>query len=202
MASANSKSFTPQAFSTPILSKLSEDNFLTWRQQANSTIRGYRLKKHILGAIHVPPQYESAEAKAKGLVSSEYKDFDQQDNLLKSWLLESMEPQFKERMVGYEWCHQIWSNLETYFASQTKARVKQLKIQLRATKKSTTIHQYLIEIKKIVDTLAAIGSPLDTAEHIDAIFDRLLEEYDPFITSVLTRTDEYTVEQMEALLMA
>nr|KYP45414.1 Retrovirus-related Pol polyprotein from transposon TNT 1-94 [Cajanus cajan] len=113
-----------------------------------------------------------------------------------------MEPQFKVRMVGYEWCHQIWSNLETYFVSQTKARVKQLKIQLRATKKSTTIHQYLLEIKKIVDTLAAIGSPLDIAEHIDAIFDGLPEDYDPFTTSVLTRTDEYTVEQIEALPMA
>nr|KYP39294.1 Copia protein [Cajanus cajan] len=59
MASATPKSFIPQALSTPISSKLSEDNFLTWRQQADSTIRGYHLKKHILGAIHVPPQHES-----------------------------------------------------------------------------------------------------------------------------------------------
>nr|KYP44225.1 hypothetical protein KK1_034289 [Cajanus cajan] len=113
-----------------------------------------------------------------------------------------MEPQFKVRMVGYEWCHQMWRNLETYFASQTKARVKQLKIQLRGIKKTTAINQYLLEIKKIVDTLAAIGSPLDTTEHIDAIFDGLPEEYDPFVTSVLTRTEDYTVEQIEALLMA
>nr|KYP36114.1 hypothetical protein KK1_042792 [Cajanus cajan] len=140
MASANPKQFIPQAFSTPISSKLNEDNFLIWRQQADSTIRGYCLKKHIIGAIHVPPQYESAEAKAKGVLNSKYEDFDQQDTLLKSWLLESMEPQFKVRMVGYEWCHQIWSNLETYFGSQIKTHVKQLKIQLRATNKSTTIN--------------------------------------------------------------
>nr|KYP49182.1 hypothetical protein KK1_029117 [Cajanus cajan] len=49
-----------------------------------------------------------------------------------------------------------------------------------------TINQYLLEIKKIVDTLAAIGSPLNTVEHIDAIFDGLPKEYDPFITFVLT----------------
>nr|KYP53212.1 Retrovirus-related Pol polyprotein from transposon TNT 1-94 [Cajanus cajan] len=61
---------------------------------------------------------------------------------------------------------------------------------------------YLLEIKKIVNNLAAIGSPLNTAEHIDAIFDGLSEEYDPFITSVLTRTEEYSVEQIESLLMA
>lgn len=113
-----------------------------------------------------------------------------------------MEPQFKVCMVGYEWCYQIWSNLETYFTSQTKARVKQLKIQLRTTKKTTALNQYLLEIKKLVDTLAAIGSPLHTSEHIDAIFDGLPEEYDPFITSVLTRTEDYSVEQIEALLMA
>nr|KYP72474.1 hypothetical protein KK1_005063 [Cajanus cajan] len=96
----------------------------------------------------------------------------------------------------------MWRNLETYFASQTKARVMQLKIQLREIKKSTTINHYLLEIKKIVDTLAVIGSPLDTTEHIDAIFDGLPEEYDPFITSVLTRTEDYTIVKIEALLMA
>nr|KYP56410.1 hypothetical protein KK1_002649 [Cajanus cajan] len=122
--------------------------------------------------------------------------------MFKSWLLESMEPEFKVKMVGYEWCHQIWNNLETYFVSQTKARVKQLKIQLRGIKKSTTINQYLLEIKKIVNTLAAIGPALNTVEHIDAILDGLSEEYDPFITFVLTRTEEYSVEQIEALLMA
>nr|KYP53125.1 hypothetical protein KK1_024947 [Cajanus cajan] len=193
MASAPNKQFIPQAFSNPISSKLSEDNFLTWRQQAESTIRGYRLKKHILGARHVPAQHKTDEDKAKGVLSPEYEDFDQQDNLLKSWLLESMESQFKVKMVGYEWCHQIWNNLEIYFASQTKACVKQLKIQLRGIKKTITINQYLLEIKKIVNNLAAIGSSLNMAEHI--------EEYDPVITSVLTRTEEYSVKQIESLLM-
>nr|KYP39759.1 hypothetical protein KK1_038920 [Cajanus cajan] len=201
MASATTKQFIPQAFSTPISSKLSEDNFLTWRQQAESTIRGYCLKKHILGAIHVPSQYNTEDDKAKGVPSSEYEDFDQQDNLLKSWLLKGMKLQFKVRMVGYEWCHQILSNIETYFASLTKARVKQLKIQLRGIKKSMAINQYLLEINKIVNTLVAIRSPLNTIEHIDAIFDGFPEEYDPFITSIFKRTEEYSIEKIEALLI-
>nr|KYP36158.1 hypothetical protein KK1_042747 [Cajanus cajan] len=190
MASAPKKLFIPQTFSSPISSKLSDDNFLMWRQQVESTIRGYRLQKHILGETHVPPRYKTDEEEAKWVLSAEYENFYQQDNLLKSWLLESMEPQFKVRMVGYEWCHQMWRNLETYFASQTKAHVKQLKIQLRGIKKTIAINQYLLEIKKIVDTLAVIGSPLDTTEHIDTIFDGLPEEYDPFVTSVLTRTED------------
>jgi histone deacetylase 1/2 len=69
-------------------------------------------------------------------------------------------------------------------------------------KKTTTINLYLLKIKKIVDTLAAIGSPMDTEAHIDAIFDGLPEEYDGFVTSVLSRSEQYSVSQIESLLMA
>ena len=69
-------------------------------------------------------------------------------------------------------------------------------------KKTTAINLYLLEIKRIVDTLAAIGSPMDTEAHIDAIFDGLPEEYDGFVTSVLSRSEQYSVSQIESLLMA
>nr|KYP44273.1 hypothetical protein KK1_034237 [Cajanus cajan] len=82
-----------------------------------------------------------------------------------------------------------------------KARVKQLKIQFCSVKKSGSIAEYLIQVKQIIETLAAIGSPLLIEDHIDAIFDGLGEEYDGFITSCISHTEAYTIVVIEALLM-
>jgi len=43
--------------------------------------------------------------------------------------------------------------------------------------------------KKIIATLAVVGSPISTEDHIDTIFDGLPKEYDGFITYVILRTD-------------
>jgi len=69
-------------------------------------------------------------------------------------------------------------------------------------KRERSISVYLQDIKKSVDSLAAVGSPISIEEHIEIILDGLPEEYNAFITSVTSRTDSYTVEEVEALLLA
>nr|KYP35620.1 hypothetical protein KK1_043331 [Cajanus cajan] len=152
-------------------------------QHAEATIKGFRLQRHIDGATSIPEKFLTTDDERKGSVNTAFKNYEQQDNLLKSWLLESMDSQFKIRMVGCVWSHQIWHALKVYFASQMRARVKQLKIQLRNIKKTGSIAEYLVQVKQIVETLAAIGAPLSVEDHIDAIFDGLDEDYDGFITS-------------------
>nr|KYP70959.1 hypothetical protein KK1_010201 [Cajanus cajan] len=124
MASATSTIFVPQTFSSTISCKLRNDNYLTWMHHAKATIKGFQLKKHILGISMIPREYLSKEDQAKGIVNPEYENFEQQDNLLKSWLLESMEAKFKVYAVGCEWRYQIWDILKTYFTSHTRARIK------------------------------------------------------------------------------
>lgn len=76
-----------------------------------------------------------------------------------------MEAKFKIRMVGCEWSYQIWETFYTYFNSQTRAQIKQL--------------------KKVVDTLAAIGAPLRIDEHFNGIVDGLPDEYGGFVTCIV-----------------
>jgi hypothetical protein len=80
-------------------------------------------------------------------VNPNFENFEQQDTLLKSWLLESMDSQFKIWVVGCDWCYQIWEILKTYFASQKKSHVKQIKIQLCNMEKQGSITEYLVQIK-------------------------------------------------------
>lgn len=106
-------------------------------------------------------------------------------------------------MVGSEHAYEVWDKLEVFFASRTKAKVKQFKTQLRTLKKGTLkMNEFLLKIKKTVDCLFSVGSPVSTADHIEAILEGLPPEYNAFIVSVTSRSDPYTVTEIESLLVA
>lgn len=187
----------------PVSIKLADDNYLPWRQQAMATIRGYKLQGFISGAPVIPPKFLSAADEASGTLNEAFLQWDQQDQLLMSWLLASMSDGMLVRMVGCDYSFQIWEKLEVFFASQTKAKVNQLQTQLRSLKKGTMIaSDYLLKVKRIVDSLSAVGSPISVSDHIDAILDGLSEDYNGFVVSITSRTDPYSVNEIEHLLMA
>ena len=64
------------------------------------------------------------------------------------------------------------------------------------------MNNFLTGIKKVTNQLAVIGSEASTTAYIEAIFDGLPGEYNPFITSLLSRIDLYTVDEMESLLLS
>lgn len=187
----------------PVSIKLDDTNYLPWRQQAMATIKGYKLQSYLLGARVIPPQFLSATDEAQGKFNEAFLNWEQQDQLLLSWLLSSMSDSMLVRMVGCEHSFQVWSVLELFFASQTKAKINQLKTQLRNIKKgSLSATEYLLKVKKIVDSLSSVGAPLSESDHIDAILEGLPEDYNGFIVSLTSRTDPYTVNQVESLLTA
>ena len=105
-------------------------------------------------------------------------------------------------MVGCVFTYQIWEKVEKIFAFQTRAKVRQLKTQLKSIKKTSSMNSYLLEIKKTVDQLIAMGAPVGTEEHIESILDGLPSNYSPLVTSIISRLDPYSIEEMEALLLA
>jgi len=79
--------------------------------------------------------------------------------------------------------------------------VKKFRLLLKTPKNDKSITTYVTNIKKIVDSLAAVGSPITTADHVDAILDGLSAQYDGFVTSILSCQYPYTVDDLEALLL-
>ena len=129
--------FTPKVFSNPIVDKLDEEGFLPWQQLALATTKGQNLEDH-LDVEKVPARLSTKVDEASGVESQTYKEWTQQDYSLMSWLLSSMDISFKNRMVGCNFADEIWQRIEVYFASQTRAKVKQLQTQLKAIKKQGT----------------------------------------------------------------
>lgn len=58
--------------------------------------------------------------------------------------------------------------------------------------------EYLLEIKKSVDALALIGSPISNHNHVESILDRLASNYESFITSLLLKSKVYSNTKLEA----
>lgn len=86
-----------------------------WKQQVDSTIRGYKLQKYILGAHAVPRKFNSPEDEASKSFSEEYLAWVQQDQLLMYGLLSSMTKPILTRMVGCNHSYEIWGKNRNTF---------------------------------------------------------------------------------------
>ena len=166
----------------PVSFKLDDENFLTWRHQDLATIKAHKLKHHLV-AEKMSKQFCTPEDDNK---SEEFLNWEQQDQHPISWLLASMTPPFANRMVGCDYAFQIWAKVEKHFASQTRAKVCQLRTQLKAMKKDGSASKFLLKVKKITDSLADIGAPISVEEHIEVILDGLGREYAAFIISIVS----------------
>ena len=118
--------FTPKVFSNPITNKLDEENFLPWQQLALVSIKGQNLEDHI-DQYKILERYASKDDEASSTESQQYKELGQQDYSLISWQLSYMDASFKNRMVGCSFAYEIWDCITVFFASQTRAKIKQLK---------------------------------------------------------------------------
>ncbi|KAL6316371.1 hypothetical protein AAG906_018074 [Vitis piasezkii] len=129
----------------------------------------------------LPSKFLSPSDEHHHLVNPKFQDREQHDQLIMSWILASISDALLTYMVNCD----------------TSA-------QLHNTKKGDlSISDYLLKIRNIVDHLVLVGHNLSTiGDHIDAVFERLPQEYETFIISVNSRIDPYIVEEIETLLLA
>ena len=62
--------------------------------------------------------------------------------------------------------------------------------------------EYLLEIKSTIDALISIDASVIDYDHMEAILNGLIEEYGPFMTTVISRVEPISVGEIKALLMA
>ncbi|KAF0925752.1 hypothetical protein E2562_017309 [Oryza meyeriana var. granulata] len=75
----------------------------------------------------------------------------------------------------------------------------QIRMQLSMIqKKDLSIVDYFRKIKRLADTLAAIGKWLEDEELIAYMLRGLGSDYDSLVTSITTRTDAYSISDVYA----
>uniref|UniRef100_A0A803Q5R4 Retrotransposon Copia-like N-terminal domain-containing protein n=1 Tax=Cannabis sativa TaxID=3483 RepID=A0A803Q5R4_CANSA len=106
----------PVSFNQSLSIKLNEHNFLPWKHQVLASIKGNRLQ-NFFDPNRAPPQFLTAADQRVNNVNPEYEDWEQQDNLLVSWLLSSMSEKTTNRMIECETTAQIWEQLTDYYTA-------------------------------------------------------------------------------------
>ena len=176
----------PVNFNHSLSVKLDSRNFLIWKQQIISAIQGYGLQKFVFSNNEVPIQFITREDARFGKATKEFLEWEQQDQLLLSWLLSFVSASILPRLVGCDTFFLLQGGLEQYFTSQTRAKAKQFKTQLQHTKKEgSTIDEQLAKIKVCVYSLAFVGVSLSTKDHVDSILDGLPSDYESWLPQSL-----------------
>ncbi|KAG6754633.1 hypothetical protein POTOM_040425 [Populus tomentosa] len=85
-----------------------------------------------------------------------------------------------------------WNALEKTFSSSSRARIMQLRLELQSVKKgSLSMIDYIIKVKRAVDSLAAIGEPVFEQDQVMNLLGGLGSDYNapimplPLITEVV-----------------
>ena len=86
-------------FQTPISLKLTDENFLVWKQQVSATLRGLQLM-HFLDGTVVPSEFLNQNN--RNVANPAFCTYQQQDQLLVAWLLASMSSPLLTKMVGLD----------------------------------------------------------------------------------------------------
>ncbi|MED6122820.1 Homeobox protein HD-1 [Stylosanthes scabra] len=191
---------TTRKFS-PLVDKLNEDNYITWKHLAILTVESLRMEDH-LDPSKIPPQFTEDPTKKTPTENEAYRIWKDQDLTLTTWLVASMSETFKHKVVPYKQFYQVWDKIEEYFTAATSARAESLRAQLKSIKKTGTATEYLAKIRKVVDSLLATGYDVREHDHLHAIIDGLSEDYAVYIHGIVTRMGSIRVPEAESYLLA
>jgi histone deacetylase 1/2 len=196
-----SKDSTKSGLTHSLTIKLDENNFLLWSQQVNGVITAHNLHRFIVKP-QIPLQFASVEDRAIGRNSDEYQQWLIKDQTLFTWLLSTLSDGVLPRVLSCRHAHEVWDKIHKYFNSVLKSRARQLRSELKNTKKlSKSVNEYLLRIKAIVNSLIAVGDSVSEQEQVDSILEGLPEEFNSFGMMVYSRFETPTVEDVEALLL-
>ncbi|XP_019416970.1 PREDICTED: uncharacterized protein LOC109352047 [Lupinus angustifolius] len=189
-------------FSQVISAKLSEKNYFIWKQQVEAVLASHRLERYVVNP-QVPLRFLSEDDREFGRINPAFLQWEEQDQHLVSWLLQSLSESVQSRVLGLRHAWQIWDEIHTFFDSLIRARSQLLLSELRTIKKGTqTVTEFVSRVKALIHSLAAVGEIISGREQVRLILEGLPSEYEAFVTSINNRAEVCTFIQLESLLMA
>lgn len=125
---------SPLAFSLAISEKLTEDNFLLWKQHIKSIIKAHLLHRYLV-APSIPVCYTSESDCLARTLNLEYQRWELQESLLLSRLQPSITASILLRLIGCVHSWQFWEKLHHHFQSKTRARARILRTSFATQRK-------------------------------------------------------------------
>ena len=184
--------------STHLQIKLTKDNYLSWKTAILPYINGNNILHHIDGSAPAPPKSIPSPFTSTILITNPaYTLWFETDQLLLSVLVSIISESLISSLVGLHSSRDVWLSLEKMFSSQSRARIMQTRYHLATLKKNNlSVTDYFQKAKQYADLLASIGQPLSDSDIITYIFAGLPTEYDSLVTSLNTRLESFSLNDL------
>jgi hypothetical protein len=188
------------------LVKLTRDNHMIWRTQIVPYLEGNDLYDYVTGDVPCPPKFINSVATnsspSVSIPNPAYKVWYQQDKLILGAIVSTLTEAILPHVYGIKTSREVWNLLEKLFASESKARNLQIRFQIATMKKNNlSISDYFQKAQNLSHTLAAIDQPMKESELTLHILAGLSAEYDSLVTSITTRVEPVSLEDLYAHLL-
>jgi hypothetical protein len=185
-----------------ITAQLEEDNYLLWKVQVETAVRGYGLEGFLLGTVSIPPRFITNQEN-RTVNNEEYTKFQRQDSLICSWLLSSIIIKLLPQVIGSKTARGIWTTVERIFNSQSAAKIMHHKRILHSIKKDNlSMGEYLAKIKTTCDLLEAAGHKITESEQVLIILSGLNDEYESVVAVISSQRSTPPIEDVHSILLA
>jgi len=108
------------AFSHLISEKLTDLNFLLWKQQVEPVIKAHQLHRYLVCTI--PLRYANEADQNFGTVNPVYTAWEIQDQMLLTWLQSILSSSILSCILGSVHSFQVWEKIHDHFQKLTQAR--------------------------------------------------------------------------------
>lgn len=161
---------------------------MMWESLVVPILKSHDLLGIVDGSEPCPSQF-TKDDEGKDIPNPDYAVWTKKDQFLLSWINISLSETILPIVYGLQTSQQVWTNLAHQFASESKARVSQLKRQLQSlTQGSKSCATYLRSAKAIVDQLAAIQKAISDEDLISFIISGLNPTFYTFVTMFTVTT--------------
>lgn len=180
------------------ITKLTPNNFITWRLQISALLEAHDLHCFISDENQTPPETITTAADTNQ-PNPQFMVWKRQDRLLYSALLGSLSLSVQPIVARSTTSREIWQTLYHTYGKPSRGHIKQIKQQLKQSSKGNkSINDYM---RSIIDQLALLGSPLDHEDLLDIITDGLSEDYRAIIDMVNGRDVPITIDELHEKLI-
>lgn len=182
-----------------ITEKLGKSNHAMWKAQILATVRGSRMEGHLTGAAAAPAEEiagKDSTGKDALVPNPEFAEWYYRDQQVLSFVLGSLGREVLAQVAAQDTAANLWSAVEAMYASQNRARVVNTRLALATAQKgSQSITEYVGKMRTLGDEMAATGKLIDNDELLMYILTGLDMEFNPVVTSLLSRKESVTVSE-------
>ncbi|XP_071681765.1 uncharacterized protein [Lolium perenne] len=186
--------------------RLTRSNHLIWQSQILPPIRGARLMSFLDSKTEPPAETITVEKDGKTTKEPNpaYDAWVATDQQVLTFLLGSLTPNILVSVIGMDTAAEVWGAIKAMFASQSRARVSNLRVALAKTRKENmTTATFFTKMKGLADELAAADRPIDEEELVEYLLAGLDESYNPLFAAIgVNGGEDLTVSELYAQVCA